>query len=66
MLVRGMLNPEHSNGDYMVEFADVRNLTVYGVKSETLGAGGPRRSGRPQPSFSRCISEMTDIRHRDR
>lgn len=50
VLVRGtrqplsfyMLNPEHSNGDYMVEFDDVRKLRVYSVKSETTGAGGPR------------------------
>ncbi len=37
-----MLNPEHSNADFMVEFDDVRKLRVYAVKSETLGAGGPR------------------------
>ncbi len=50
VLVRGtreplafyMLNPEHSRADYMVEFVDVRNVKVYGVKSETLGANGPR------------------------
>ncbi len=37
-----MLNPEHSNADYMVEFDDVRHVDVYSVKTETLGAGGPR------------------------
>ena len=37
-----MLNPEHSNADYMVEFDDVRALRVYGLKSETIGAKGPR------------------------
>jgi hypothetical protein len=37
-----MLNPEHSNADYMVEFDDVRNVNVYALKSETLGANGPR------------------------
>ena len=37
-----MLNPEHSRADYMVEFVDVRNVKVYSVKSETLGAKGPR------------------------
>ncbi len=37
-----MLNPEHSNADYMVEFDDVRNVRIYSLKSETLGAGGPR------------------------
>lgn len=50
VLVRGtrqplafyMLNPEHSAADYMVEFDDVRNVRVYAIKSETLGAGGPR------------------------
>jgi hypothetical protein len=50
VLVRGtrqplafyMLNPEHSAADYMVEFDDVRDVRVYGIKSETLGAGGPR------------------------
>ena len=50
VLVRGtreplafyMLNPEHSNADYMVEFDDVRNVDVYAVKTETVGAGGPR------------------------
>jgi hypothetical protein len=36
-----MLNPEHSNADYMVEFDDVRNVRIYSLKSETLGAGGP-------------------------
>ena len=50
ILVRGtrqplafyMLNPEHSAADYMVEFDDVRNVNVYAIKSETLGANGPR------------------------
>jgi len=50
MMVRGtrqplafyMLNPEHSAADYMVEFDDVRGVRVYGLKSETLGANGPR------------------------
>jgi len=50
ILVRGtreplafyMLNPEHSAANHMVEFVDVRNVNVYGLKSETLGAGGPR------------------------
>jgi hypothetical protein len=50
VLVRGtrqplafyMLNPEHSAADYMVEFDDVRNVRVYAIKSETLGANGPR------------------------
>jgi len=50
VLVRGtreplffyMLNPEHSGADYMVEFDDVRHVRVYAIKSETLGAGGPR------------------------
>ena len=50
VLVRGtrqalafyMLNPEHSRADHMVEFDDVRNFNIYGLKSETLGAGGPR------------------------
>lgn len=37
-----MLNPEHSNADYMLEFDNVRNLRVYALKSETLGAKGPR------------------------
>jgi len=37
-----MLNPEHSSADYMVEFDNVRNANVYSVKSETLGANGPR------------------------
>lgn len=37
-----MLNPEHSLADYMVEFDDVRNVRVYAVKSETIGASGPR------------------------
>jgi hypothetical protein len=41
-LVFYMLNPEHSNADYMVEFDDVRRLRVYGLKSETIGANGPR------------------------
>lgn len=50
VLVRGtrqplafyMLNPEHSAADYMVELDDVRNVRVYAIKSETLGANGPR------------------------
>jgi hypothetical protein len=50
LLVRGtrqplafyMLNPEHSAADYMVEFDDVRNVNIYALKAETLGAGGPR------------------------
>lgn len=37
-----MLNSEHSAADYMVEFDCVQNATVYGMKSETIGAGGPR------------------------
>jgi hypothetical protein len=37
-----MLNPEHSAADYMVEFRGVRNVNIYGVKAETLGARGPR------------------------
>ena len=37
-----MLNPEHSAADYMVEFDNVRNANVYAIKSETLGANGPR------------------------
>ncbi len=37
-----MLNPEHSAADYMVEFDDIRNVNVYAIKSETLGANGPR------------------------
>jgi hypothetical protein len=50
VLVRGtrepltfyMLNPEHSAADYMVELDDVRNLDIFAVKSETLGANGPK------------------------
>jgi hypothetical protein len=50
VLVRGtreplafyMLNSEHSSADYMVEFEDVKNLSVYSTKSETLGAKGPK------------------------
>lgn len=50
VLVRGtreplafyMLNPEHSNADYMIGFEDVRRVRIYSVKSETLGANGPR------------------------
>jgi len=50
ILVRGtreplafyMLNPEHSSANHMVEFDGVRNVNVYSLKSETLGAGGPR------------------------
>ncbi len=50
VLVRGtreplaiyMLNPEHSNADYMIAFEDVRRVRVYSEKSETLGANGPR------------------------
>jgi len=50
VLVRGtrqplafyMLNSEHSGADHMVEFDDVRNVRVYAIKSETLGANGPR------------------------
>jgi hypothetical protein len=37
-----MLDPEHSAADYMVEFDDVRNVRVYAIESETLGANGPR------------------------
>jgi hypothetical protein len=37
-----MLNPEHSQADHMVEFDDVRGLRIYGLKSETIGAKGPR------------------------
>ena len=37
-----MLNPEHSAADYMVEFDNVRSVNVYAIKSETLGANGPR------------------------
>ncbi|MGD8238653.1 MAG: glycosyl hydrolase family 28-related protein [Armatimonadota bacterium] len=37
-----MLNPEHSAADYMVELDNARSVRVYAVKSETLGAGGPR------------------------
>ncbi len=50
VLVRGtrerlafyMLNSEHSGADTMVEFNDVRNLDIFAVKTETLGAGGPK------------------------
>jgi len=37
-----MLNPEHSAANYMIEFDDVRNVNVYAIKSETIGANGPR------------------------
>jgi hypothetical protein len=37
-----MLNPEHSGADHMVEFDDVQNVSVYGLKCETLGADGPK------------------------
>jgi hypothetical protein len=37
-----MLNPEHSAADHMIEFDDVRNLDVFGLKCETLGANGPK------------------------
>ena len=50
VLVRGtrqplrfyMLNPEHSDADYMIELDDVRDVRVYAIKAETLGANGPR------------------------
>jgi Pectate lyase superfamily protein len=50
VLVRGtreplrfyMLNSEHSEADYMVEFDDVSNLIIYAVKAETSLAQGVR------------------------
>jgi len=43
-LVFYMLNPEHSAAPYMVELENARNVTIYGVKAETIGAGGPTES----------------------
>jgi len=35
-----MYNPEHGVGDYQSEFDDVQNVSIYGMKAETIGAGG--------------------------
>lgn len=39
-LVFYMFNPEHGVGDYQSEFDDVQNVDIFGMKAETIGAGG--------------------------
>jgi hypothetical protein len=55
LLVRGtrqplvfyMFNPEHARGDVMVEFVDVRDVTIYSLKGETYEIGKPSSGTRP-------------------